>query len=173
MDSQTWRQIGRGALAGAVAGAALAAMGLRIGPNGALRPAPVRTTRRPSPRLEPPFDALEPPASRREETRAVVTQAATGAALGALFGYLRSRADRAESAVETGLYGILLSTLGLGAWLAPLGLVADEDGISQDEPADDETFVSHGFPDETRPEDFHPPYEDQPPYDPEAPFDVF
>jgi hypothetical protein len=167
MDSQTWRQIGRGALAGAVAGAALAAMGLRIGLNGALQPAPARTSRRSSSLLEPPFDAPEP-SGHREEARAVVTQAVAGAALGGLYGLVRARVDRAESPVESDLYGMVLSTLGLGAWLAPLGLLADEEARPDDgHPAD------WSFHRESLLDDDQPPYQAQPPYDPDTPYDVF
>ncbi len=168
MDSQTWRQIGRGALAGAVAGTALAVMGMRIGVNGALQPAPTRIARRSSAPFEPPFDAPEAPPTHREEARTLITQAATGAALGALYGFLRSRAGRAESAVESGLYGMLLSTLGLGAWLTPLGLLTGSD--EREVEAGTEDWSSH---DDWRRDDIHPPYEDQPPYDPTTPYDVF
>jgi hypothetical protein len=167
MDSQTWRQIGRGALAGAVAGAALAAMGLRVGMNGALQPAPARTSRRPSSLFEPPFDAPEP-SGHREEARAVVTQAVAGAALGGLYGLVRSRVDRAESPVESGLYGMVLSTLGLGAWLAPLGLLADAEQRPDDEHPADWSFHRESLLD-----DGQPPYQAQPPYDPDTPYDVF
>jgi hypothetical protein len=168
MDSRTWRQIGRGALAGAVAGAALAAAGLRVGMNGALQPARVQPWRGSSRFPEPPFDAPEPPPSRSEETRAMVTQAFAGAALGALFGFLRTRSDRLENPVESNLYGVLLSTLGLGAWLAPLGLLGGGADLTPEERASDWAYRQESLLD-----DAHPPYQAQPPYDPEAPYDVF
>jgi hypothetical protein len=167
-DNHVWLEVGRSALAGAVAGAALAVLGLRVGLNGALEPAPSLTARMAPSTYDPPLDAPLPPAGRREESRAIATQAAAGAALGAIFGYLRTRSDRPDSPAEAGIYGLLLSAVGLGNWLAPLGL-ADR----QEEPAEDRQPDDWSFRGESLLDDLQPPYETQPPYDPESPYDVF
>lgn len=168
MDSQTWRQIGRGALAGAVAGAALAAAGFRVNLSGTLEPLSVRSAGASSSFPEPPRDAPEPPRGHHEENRAMASQALAGAALGALFGFLRTRAGRPQDSAEAGLYETLLSTIGLGAWLAPLGLLGAESGGVADDQPDDWSYRQESLLD-----DAHRPYEDQPPYDPDRPYDAF
>lgn len=168
MDSQTWRQIGRGALAGAIAGAALAAAGFRVSLRGTLEPLAVRSARGSSLLPEPPLDAPELPPSHHEEDRAMATQALAGAALGALFGFLRTRTGLPENAAEGGLYETLLSTIGLGAWLAPLGLLGAEPGwVADNQPGD------WSYRQESLLDDAQRPYEDQPPYDPDRPYDAF
>jgi hypothetical protein len=99
----------------------------------------------------------------------MATQALAGAALGALFGFLRTRAGRSVNPGEGSVYEALLSTIGLGAWLAPLGLTGnDEPGwIADDQPGD------WSYREESLLDDAHRPYEDQPPYDPEKPYDAF
>lgn len=162
MDSRTWRQIGRGALAGAVAGAALAAAGFRVSLRGGLEPLPVR------PAAALPPDAPWAPDGRGEDNRTMVTQALAGAVVGGVFGFLRTRAEGPENPAETDLYHTVLSTLGLGAWLVPLGLLGGEaDRVADDQPG------NWSYHEESLLDDAHPPYEEQPPYDPERPYDVF
>lgn len=163
MGSSLWREVGRNALAGALAGASLAVLGLRVGADGALQPV-AAAARLSDERADVPRDALAVP-DRHEETQAVVRQALVGGALGALYGYLRARAEQEDGPPENRLYGTLLSAVGLGAWLAPLGLADRAD----DQPPRDEW----SYHPESLLDDDAPPYETQPPYDPDSPYDAF
>ena len=102
MDSQTWDDVGRGAAFGALAAVALSGLGLRLSLTGGVRPAD----------------------DGRVPARALGSQLATGAALGALYGFLRGRARQNPGALESGVYGLTLAALGHDDWAEPLGLAA-------------------------------------------------